>query len=74
MTIPYIYVHTERMEALGLGGLVTVSLGYLGGVSSYVSWLRSKQGGVETTRVTEMAPSAIVTEKTTQTAPIGDKP
>lgn len=73
MTIPYMYVHTTNMEALGLGGLVTVSLGYLGAVSSYSAWLRSKQGGIETTKVTEFTPPARVTETKTETPPLGDK-
>ena len=45
MTIPYIYVHSEHMDALGLTAVMSASLLYLGAVNSYAATLRSKQSG-----------------------------
>jgi hypothetical protein len=43
MAMPFIYVHTDKMDGSGLAMVMTASLAYLGGVTSYVTTLRAKQ-------------------------------
>lgn len=67
IALPFIYVYSPGMDAIGLAAVMGVALAYLGGVSAYAANLRSKQGTVETVRTTELAPVATVTEKRTET-------
>lgn len=43
--LPSLYAHSEKMDAGGLTLVMAASFAYLGGVSAYSAWLRSKQGG-----------------------------
>ena len=71
--LPAMYAYSSKMEPYGLTAVMSAALLYLGGVSSYAATLRSKQGSIETSKVTESSPLATVTEKITQNAPIGDQ-
>lgn len=72
--MPAVYVYSPKMDALGLAAVMGVALAYLGSVSGYAATLRAKQGGVETTTVTEMMPVSKVTETRTETQPIAPEP
>ena len=65
--LPAVYVYSSKMEAIGLAAVMGVALAYLGGVSSYAATLRSKQGAVETTKITESTPAKTVTETKLET-------
>ena len=65
--LPAVYVYSSKMEAMGLAAVMGVALAYLGGVSSYAATLRSKQGAVETTKITESTPAKTVTETKLET-------
>jgi len=65
--LPAVYVYSPKMEAMGLAAVMGVALAYLGGVSSYAATLRSKQGAVETTKITESTPAKTVTETKLET-------
>lgn len=67
IALPFIYVYSPGMDAIGLAAVMGVALAYLGGVSAYAANLRSKQGTVETVRTVEMAPVATVTQTRTET-------
>lgn len=69
IALPFIYVFSPKMDALGLAAVMGVSLAYLGAVSSYAATLRARQGVVETVRTVEMAPVATVTQTRTETPP-----
>lgn len=72
--LPAVYVYSPKMDAGGLALVMGVALAYLGGVSGYAALLRSRQGGVETTKVTEIIPVSKVTETRTETQPIAREP
>jgi hypothetical protein len=62
------YADSINVEPTGLAALLGVALAYLGAVTMYASFLKSKRGTVETTRVTEpVTAPAKVTETKTQT-------
>ncbi len=67
--LPAVYVYSPRLEAMGLAAVMGVALAYLGGVSGYAAMLRSRQGGIETTR-SESTAEKITTEKVVETPPI----
>lgn len=62
IALPFIYVYSPGMDAMGLAAVMGVALAYLGSVSAYAATLRSKQGSIETTRITEAAPLSRTTE------------
>lgn len=62
IALPFIYVYSPSMDAMGLAAVMGVALAYLGSVSAYAATLRSKQGSIETTRITEAAPLSRTTE------------
>lgn len=70
IALPFIYVYSPSMEAIGLAAVMGVALAYLGGVSAYAANLRSKQGSVETTKTTEADAVLRTTETTVQTPPV----
>jgi hypothetical protein len=70
VVVVLMYADNSVVEPVGLSALLGVSLFFLGAPTMYAGYIRSKQGGVETTKVTEIAPSARVTETQVQTAPI----
>lgn len=72
IVLPFIYVYSPNMDALGLAAVMGVALAYLGGVSAYAATLRSRQGTVETVRTVEMAPVATVTQTRTETPPASE--
>ena len=72
--LPAVYVYSPKMDAVGLALVMGVALAYLGGVSGYAALLRSRQGGIETTRVTEIAPVSKITETRLETQPIAPEP
>lgn len=72
--LPTLYAYSPKMEAMGLAAVMGVALAYLGGVSGYAAMLRSRQGVIETTRVTELAPSKTVTDTKVETPPITQGP
>jgi len=41
--MPFLYVNSPKMDALGLAAVMGVSLLYLGGVSGYSKYIRAKQ-------------------------------
>lgn len=61
------YADSEKVDPTGLSVLLGVALAYLGAVSAYASFLRSKQGAVETTKVSEPVATPIPPMKTTET-------
>ncbi len=67
-----LYADNEKVDAIGLAAVLGVVLGFCAGPAMWAANLRSKQGSVETTRVTEPAnpPPLKVTETTTQTPPV----
>lgn len=70
IALPFIYVYSPGMEAVGLAAVMGVALAYLGSVSAYAATLRSKQGTVETVKTIEMipaAPAVTVTQTRTET-------
>lgn len=72
--LPAVYVYSPKMDAVGLALVMGVALAYLGGVSGYAALLRSRQGSIETTSVTEIAPVSKITETRTETQPIAMEP
>lgn len=70
IALPFLYVYSPKMEAMGLAAIMGVALAYLGGVSAYAATLRSKQGSVETITTTEAAPATRTTETRVETPPI----
>ena len=67
------FADSEKVEPVGLSALLGVALVYLGGVTAYSNYIRSKQGVVETSRTTEPIPDPAVTKTTetvTETPPI----
>lgn len=42
--MPFIYVHSDKMDAVGLALVMGASLTYLGAVSAYSKFIKSKQG------------------------------
>lgn len=67
------YADSDKVEPVGLSALLGVALLYLGSVTAYSAYIRSKQGTVETSRTTEPAPDPAttkVTDTVTQTPPI----
>lgn len=65
------YADSKNVEPTGLSVLLGVALAYLGAVTMYAAWLRSKRGSVETTQTTEPAPGPTKTTITkTETPPI----
>lgn len=70
IALPFIYVYSPSMDAIGLAAVMGVALAYLGGVSAYAATLRSRQGTVETVRTVEMTPAATVTQTRTETPPV----
>ena len=67
------YADQKNVEPTGLAALLGVALAYLGAVSGYAAFLRSKRGAVETKEVTEPAiegPTKTTVTKT-ETPPIG---
>lgn len=77
MALPFIYVFSSEMTALGLVMVMTPPLLYLGGVSAYSASLRAKQGTVETVSSVELdptSPAVTMTQTRTQTpAPVETK-
>lgn len=74
--LPAVYVYSPKMDASGLALVLGVVLTYLGGVSGYAANLRAKQGGVQTTTVTEPVPDPSitkVTETVMQNAPVAPR-
>ena len=65
--LPAVYVYSPKMDAAGLALVMGVALAYLGGVSGYAATLRSKQGSVETKRVTESNIDKTVTDTKVET-------
>ena len=59
------YADNKTVDAVGLAALLGVALAYLGGVSAYSAFLRSKQGQTETTRTTDFVQPTRVTDTTT---------
>lgn len=49
--LPFMYAHSEKMEASGLVMVMSAALAYLAGVSAYSAWLRSKQSSDSTTGI-----------------------
>ena len=72
--LPAVYVFSPKMDAVGLALVMGVALAYLGGVSGYAALLRSRQGSIETTSVTEIAPVSKITETRMETQPIATEP
>lgn len=70
VVVVLMYADADTVEPVGLSTLLGVSLVFLGAPTMYAGWIRSKQGGVETTKVTEFVPPARVTETKSETAPI----
>jgi hypothetical protein len=70
VVVVLMYADNTMVEPVGLSALLGVSLVFLGAPTMYAGFIRSKQGGVESTRITEMAPSSRVTETLSQSAPI----
>ena len=68
--VTVVYTYSPKMDWTGLLAVLTPVLLYLGGVSSYAANLRSKQGSVETTTVTEKPPATTVTETKTEIPPV----
>jgi energy-coupling factor transporter transmembrane protein EcfT len=72
-----LYAHSKNMDAGGLALVLSVTLAYFAAVKMYATYLKSKQGSIETTRTVEpmAAPVPIkVTDTTKQTAPIAPLP
>lgn len=65
------YADNEKVEPLGLAALLGVSLLYLGGVTMYAKYIRSKQGSIQT--VTEPADTTPTKVTVTETPPIATK-
>ena len=45
--MPFLYINTNKADAMGLAAVMGVSLLYLGGVSAYSTTLRSKNNDVK---------------------------
>lgn len=66
-----LYADNDKVDALGLAAVLGVVLGFCAGPAMWAANLRSKQGSVETTKITEPAAApAKVTETTLQTPPL----
>jgi hypothetical protein len=63
------YADNQTVDAIGLSALLGVALAYLGGVTAYAAFLRSRQGSVETTKTTDFMPPTTRTETKVETAP-----
>lgn len=71
--LPLLYAHSATFDPTGGALLLGTSLAYLGAVDGYGSYLRAKQGTVQTTTEPVADP---VPMKTTviETPPVGGKP
>lgn len=68
VSVVTMYADNTSVEPMGLSALLTVALAFLGGVTMYATWIRSKQGSKTT--VTEPAPAPQPPMKTTVTEPV----
>ena len=73
VVLPFVYVYSPKMDAMGLAAVMGVALAYLGGVSAYAATLRSRQGSIEYTKTVEAAPATRTTETRVETPPIKPK-
>ena len=62
------YADSDKVEPVGLSALLGVSLLYLGGVTMYAKYIRSKQGSIQTvTEPVDLTPTKVTV---TETPPI----